>query len=86
MSRAATAKLKRKQLYSMAAVSTYGRRTELTLKLTGDNTVALCAVRMRDNVAPQQLKDRHDNGWAYYLIGEDGIIKPLSEKEVKKLI
>jgi len=83
--KAPTAKLKRSQLYSMAAVSTYGHQTELTLKLTGDSTIALCAVRMRDKAPKQQLQFRHDNGWAYYEVNEEGHIKPLTEKELKKI-
>lgn len=85
MSNAPTAKLGRTQLYSMAAVATYGTKTELTLKLTNDATIALCAVKTRDTCPPQQLKDRHDSGWAYYEINRDGVIKPLTEKELRRL-
>jgi hypothetical protein len=84
MSNFPTIKAKRTQLYSMAAVSTYGTHTQLIIKATNSKDV-LCAVKMRDTCPKQQLKDRHKNGYAYYLVSEDGVIKPLTEKELRKI-
>lgn len=75
----------RDQLYSMAAISSFGEETELIIdhkSYDPDGRTIRFAVPVRDSAPEQRLKDRHDNGYAYYDVNSEGHVKPLKEDEI----
>jgi hypothetical protein len=80
-------------LYGMAAVATYGKGRQMVIshELQGEHDDSvICAVKMKDDTPAQQLKHRHDNGWAYFEVRpprtreSTAIVKPLTEDELEE--
>lgn len=81
---AKTINLTRSQLYSMAAASSFGAGTEMVVSFdsyTDDGSI-IGAVLARDNASETHKKYAHENGWIYYHVNRDGVIKPLKEDEL----
>jgi len=69
----------------MAAISSFGEGTELIIdhkSYDPNGGTIRFAVSVRDNSPEQRLKDRHDNGYAYYDVNSEGHVKPLKEDEL----
>jgi hypothetical protein len=78
-------KANRDMLYAMAAISSFGDKTQIVINFDSWNPkdgTFVFAMDIRDNAPEQRLKDRHENGWAYYEVGPGGHPKPLTEDEL----
>ncbi len=82
-------KVNRDELYAMAAISSFGEKTVIVINFDSwdpDRGTLVFAMDIRDNAPEQRLKDRHENGWAYYEIGPSGNPKPLTEDELAERV
>lgn len=78
-------KANRDMLYAMAAISSFGEKTQIVVNFDSwdaDSGTFVFAMDIRDSAPEQRTKDRHENGWAYYEVGPSGHPKPLTEEEL----
>lgn len=82
-------KANRDMLYAMAAISSFGEKTQIVINFDSwdpDTGSFVFAMDIRDNAPEQRLMDQHENGWAYYEVGPSGHPKPLTEDELAERV
>ena len=82
-------KVNRDMLYAMAAISSFGVKTQIVVNFDSwdpDSGSLVFAMDVRDNAPKQRTKDRHENGWAYFEVGPSGHPKPLTEDELAERV
>jgi hypothetical protein len=75
-------RLNRDQLYKAAAMASAGAKTEVVFSIDEDSGPIRLAIPVRDNAVESMVKQRHDNGYAYYTMGPEGHTKPIKEDEL----
>lgn len=78
----ANLRLNRDQLYKAAAMASSGEDTELVFSIDGDSDEVRLAIPVRDNAIESMVKQRHENGYAYFTMNDQGHTAPLKEDEL----
>jgi hypothetical protein len=78
----ANLRLNRDQLYKAAALASAGEKTELVFSIDDDSEELRLAIPVRDNAVESMVKQRHENGYAYYTMTSQGHTKPIKEDEL----